>query len=304
MNETTKNSIAQIARVFPFSMLRKNHRYPPFLPFYHGVSNERLPYINSYRVRNAAEFERELDYLLRYFEPVSLENILKSPGNHKMHLSFDDGLVECYSVIAPILKRKGIPASFFVSPDFIDNKKIFHRFKRSILENEGVLNKGEKKYFISEEPELDQLAAKSGVDFLTYKPYMSMAQLHSLHHDGFLIGGHSMVHPEMWMLTEEEQFGQVAETMQWIEEHFHPHIKAFAFPFTDDGVSHSLFSRLGTSGLVDVTLGTAGLKPDSEAMNFQRVPVELRNWPVQKTLHFEYFYYFVRLLTGKNEVKH
>ncbi len=304
MNEAVKNSIAQIALMFPFSMLRGNRRYPPFLPFYHVVGNEKLPYINSYRVRTAAEFEKELDYFLRFFEPVSLKNILEKHDNRKMHLSFDDGLVECYSIIAPILKRKGIPATFFVSPGFVDNKKMFHRFKRSILENEGVLDKGGKKYFFYEEGELDQLAAKHGIDFAQYKPYMNMEQLHSLHSDGFLIGGHSMAHPEMWKLNEEEQFSQVENTMQWVEEHFHPGVKAFAFPFTDDGLPQSLFARLKKSGIVDATFGTAGLKPDSESINYQRVPVELRNWRVQKTLHFEYFYYFVRSLTGKNEVKH
>jgi peptidoglycan/xylan/chitin deacetylase (PgdA/CDA1 family) len=263
-----------------------------------------MPYINSYRVRTAAEFEKELDYFLRYFKPVSLKNILEKPDIRKMHLSFDDGLVECYSVIAPILKRKGIPATFFVSPDFVDNKKLFHRFKCSILEEEGVLERGGKKYFFNEEGELDQLAAKHGIDFTQYKPYMNMEQVHSLHNDGFLIGGHSMVHPEMWKLSEDEQFRQVSDTMQWVEQNFQPNIKAFAFPFTDDGLKSSLFERLKNKGVADVTFGTAGLKPDSKSINFQRVPVELRNWSVQKTLHFEYFYYFVRGLAGENVVKH
>jgi peptidoglycan/xylan/chitin deacetylase (PgdA/CDA1 family) len=304
MNETGKNSLARIARVFPFGILRGNYRYPPFLPFYHVVSNKHLPYINSYRVRTVAEFEKELDYLLRFFEPVSLDNILEKPDNRKMHLSFDDGLIECYTLIAPILKRKGIPATFFVSPDFVDNKKMFHRFKRSILEAEGVLERGGKKYFFYEEDKLDQLAAKHGIDFTRYKPYMNMEQVHSLHNDGFLIGGHSMAHPEMWKLSEEEQFRQVGDTMQWVEKNFHPGLKAFAFPFTDDGLKSSLFKRLKNEGIADVTFGTAGLKPDSQPMNFQRVPIELRNWSVQKTLHFEYFYYFVRSLAGKNVVKH
>ncbi|MDA3818143.1 MAG: polysaccharide deacetylase family protein [Prolixibacteraceae bacterium] len=304
MNEDLKNSIAQIARLLPFKMLRGSYRYPPFLPFYHVVSDEKLPYINSYRVRTAAEFEKELDYLLRYFDPVSLENIIEKPDNRKMHLSFDDGLEECYSIIAPILKRKGIPATFFVSPGFVDNKKLFHRFKRSILEADGVLERGGKKYFFYEEVELDKLAAKHGIDFPHYEPYMSMEQLSSLHNDGFLIGGHSMAHPEMWKLSEDEQLRHVSDTMQWLEEHFHPEMKAFAFPFTDDGLLQPFFARLKKSGIVDATFGTSGLKPDSESMNYQRVPVELRNWSVQKTLHFEYFYYFVRSLTGKNEVKH
>ena len=39
-----------------------------------------------------------------------------------LHLTFDDGFRELHDVVAPILLRKGIPATFFVNSAFIDNK--------------------------------------------------------------------------------------------------------------------------------------------------------------------------------------
>ncbi|MDA3879798.1 MAG: polysaccharide deacetylase family protein [Prolixibacteraceae bacterium] len=303
MHATIKNIIAEMAPFFPLSLLRRHGSYLPVMPFYHVVSPVRLPYVNSYKVRTPDEFEGELDYLLRCFEPVTLEDILKNPDSRKMHLSFDDGLKECYTEIAPILKRKGIPATFFVSPDFVDNRALFHRFKRAILETNGILRKGERTFTFGMNDELDEIATGCGIDFTGYKPYMTMEQLKTLQKDGFLIGAHSLNHPEMWLLGEEEQYQQIAKSMQWVVDNFTPEIKAFSFPFTDDGVGVQVFNRLRHEGVVDVTFGTAGLKYDRAQNHYQRIPIELsNNRSIKKTIHFEFLYYHLRELFSKNIV--
>ncbi|HKM94333.1 MAG TPA: polysaccharide deacetylase family protein [Prolixibacteraceae bacterium] len=303
MNNSFKNIVALKGQFFPLSWLMVGKKHPPFLPFYHIVSDQKPDYINSYVVRNPQVFEKELDYLLKHFKAVDLREIIEAPAKNKMHLSFDDGLKECHSLIAPILKRKGIPATFFVSPGFIDNKALFHRFKRAILENKGIVSSGGKRYHLHHSDELDQLAKQHQIDFSKYKPYLTFEQLQSLYNDGFTIGAHSMNHPEMWLLNEEEQLRQVTESMQWVIEHFNPVIRAFSFPFTDDGLSLSFFNKIAASGLVDVTFGTAGLKYDMAKNHFQRIPAERSgNWSIKKSVHFEYFYYFVRSLINKNTV--
>lgn len=304
MNSTIKNSIAFFGNSIPLSILRSHDGFPPFLPFYHVVSNEKLDYINSYKIRSVQQFKLELDYLLKHFKAVSLEEIFKSPGKNKMHLTFDDGLKECSAIIAPILKQKGIPATFFVNPDFVDNKQLFHRFKRAILESNGLLNKTQKKYFLHEAFYLDELAKEQNIDFSSYQPYMSLAEVQALHNDGFGVGAHSLNHPEMWLLSEEEQFTQIVESMNWVVRHFNPKTKAFSFPFTDDGLKMSLFDRLHQENIVDVTFGTAGLKYDKAKNHLQRIPVEQPlNWSIKKVVHFEYFYYSLRSFFNKNSVK-
>lgn len=304
MNQSLKNSVAFFGNLLPFSLLNSEQNYPPFLPFYHVVCDETLDYINSYVVRSQHQFEKELDYLLKYFTPVSLQDILEAPHKSKMHLTFDDGLKECSTIIAPILKQKGIPATFFVSPAFVDNQDIFHRFKRAILESKGILQKGNKKFFLSETNALNELAKAHQISFSDYKPYMSLADIQGLTDDGFTIGAHSLNHPEMWLLSEDEQFRQVAESMQWVVNHFDSKIKAFSFPFTDDGLKLSLFRRLQQEQVVDITFGTAGLKYDQAKNHWQRIPVELAvNWNIKKVVHFEYFYFKIRNLFSANTVR-
>lgn len=304
MDTGIKNSIAFLGNLLSLNWLKSGRDYPPFLPFYHVVSDKKLDYINSYLVRTPQQFETELEYLLSHFTPVSLEELVASPQRNKMHLTFDDGLKECHSVIAPILKRKGIPATFFVSPGFVDNKSLFHRFKRAILEVKGVIPQGGKKYFLHETHELDTMARQHHINFSEYQPYLNLEEIRSLQNDGFTIGAHSLNHPEMWLLNEEEQYRQVAESMSWVVDHFNPAIKAFSFPFTDDGLKSSLFEKLKADKITDVTFGTAGLKYDQINHHFQRVPIErASNWSVKKVVHFEYFYFKIRNLFAANTVR-
>lgn len=308
MSRNIKNSIAFLGNLIPLWILMKSKNYPPFLPFYHVVSNQKLEHITSYEVRTAQQFEKELDFLLKTFKPVDLETIIGSPQKKQMHLSFDDGLTECYSIIAPILKRKGIPATFFVSPHFVDNKALFHRFKRSILESQQLLEVSDTKYFINEMFLLDAIAEQNGFSFSeylsTHRPYLTLGEITELQADGFTIGSHSLNHPEFWTLSEEEQYRQVEESMTWVNEFFNPKIKAFSFPFTDDGIKASLFEKLKENHVVDVTFGTAGLKFDQIPFHFQRIPMERKQkWDAQKVVHFEYFYFNLRHLFSANSVK-
>lgn len=303
MNEFIKNTIALVAPHIPLHYLLRVNKLPLVLPFYHTVASGENKFINSYQVRTISEFERELDYLLKYFKPVSLEEIVNSPDKGKMHLSFDDGLKECATVIAPVLMRKGIPATFFVSPAFVDNKQLFHRFKRAILEDEEVLPLHGKRYYFHEAEQLDALAETKQIDFSVYKPYMNFHDIENLYHQGFTIGGHSVNHPEMWLLSEGEQLRQVVESMQWVNSRFKQKIRAFSFPFTDDGLKLSLFEKIRHSGELDVSFGTAGLKFDVAPFHFQRIPVERsKKWTAEKVIHFEFLYFHLRKLLFANKV--
>ncbi|MBN2262209.1 MAG: polysaccharide deacetylase family protein [Prolixibacteraceae bacterium] len=302
MNEKVKNIIAASGQLIPLNWLTTKNQ-PPFLPFYHIVSDSHPDYISFYSIRNPKLFEKELDFLLKHFNAVDLDTLLQQPKQNDMHLTFDDGLTECISTIAPMLKRKGIPATFFVSPDFIDNKALFHRFKRAILEKKGIIKPGGKRFNYRQVNELDQIALQHQIDFTSYKPYLTSEQLQQLHNMGFNIGAHSMYHPEMWLMNENEQFEQIANSMKWISDRFNPKIKAFSFPFTDQGIQPSVFEKIINENIADITFGTAGLKHDIAKNHFQRVPIERKEfWSIKKNVHFEYFYYFVRSLLKKNNV--
>ena len=306
---TLKSIVWKLAQPLPINALRKVAPYAPLHLLYHTVSDRQLPYISSYQIKSTAQFEADLDNLLRHYQPVDLAEIThKRTSKRVFHLSFDDGLRECFDVIAPILLRKGIPATFFVNNGFVGNKAVFHRYLIAQLKQVGIIRPDEQ-FDYNTRHLLAQRMEDLNFDLERYlaseSPYMSLEQIKQLQLMGFTIGAHSVTHPEFWKISEEEQFQQIKQSVGWVVEHFNPEQKVFAFPFTDDGVSHSLFERLQREQIVDYTFGTAGYKPDQFATHFQRVPIEQRHVrPALSILKFEYLYALFRQWGGYNQVKH
>ena len=313
-----------IGRAIPFRILA-NRPTPVFLPFYHVVSNKILPYVLNYPYRNEPEFEKELDFFLKFFKPVPLEFLL---GNEKknepvMHISFDDGLRECAEVVAPVLLKKGIPATFFVNTGFIDNQQLFHRYKGSFILSEieklpiekvEKINQkfpGFKSYLLqtgySEKNTLERIAFDLGIDWkdvlLRYQPYLSLEQLKKLQNQGFTIGGHSHEHPEFYQISDKEKVQEIKKSMDWLQEKLDVPLKVFSFPFTDSGVPLAVFREVENEKLCDLTFGTAGLKYDEVEFHFQRYPAE-QSGNFANNLKSEFVYFFLRKLIGKETVRH
>lgn len=296
---------------------------PIFLPFYHVVSKKQLPHVLNYPVISPQQFKKELDFYLKHFKPVSLEELIKSPKQGSFHLSFDDGLKECAEVVAPILLKKGVPATFFVNSGFVDNKELFHRYKASLIATEmhahpdvevenylkesGVpLNKILQTPYLKRSI-LEHAAELLEIDFQAFletdNPYMTTTQIKALHAKGFSIGGHSHKHPEFWKISEKKQLKQIKKSMKWLAENINPKVKAFAFPYTDDGISGKLIKNIHNKGLCDISFGTAGVKFDEIRGHFQRYPAEQQG-DFELNLKAEFLYFKLRKAIGKATVKH
>jgi peptidoglycan/xylan/chitin deacetylase (PgdA/CDA1 family) len=249
--------------------------------------------------------------------------VRKDSGEKIFHLSFDDGLKECSEIIAPVLIKKGVPATFFVNPGFIDNQRLFHKYKASLilgklkettdLNAEKILTKQNLngdlilKATIFQESFLDEAAVLLEInfgDFLAkHKPYLTTEQLLNLKELGFSIGAHSFNHPEFWKISEDEQLNEVKKSMDWLVEKINPEIKAFSFPFTDSGVSLKVLETLKSENICDLTFGTAGIKYDELNYHLQRSPVE-KDGDFMLNLKAELVYFMLRKLIGKARVKH
>lgn len=335
IGENIRSLFALSANIIPPSLcLNSSNRI--IFPTYHTVSDKGVPHIeNLYKVKTTKELIKDLDFILKYFEPIDLQTLIRVTLNHEkinrnyFHLTFDDGLRECYDVIMPILKKKGIPASFFLNPAFLDNKDLMHRYKASLLicnikKEEG--NKQKVKAFIkkkmgiktestsfilslnfSQKNILDEIGDLIGTDFHDYlkiqKPYLDTSQIQEMIHEGFTIGAHSINHPEYMLLTEEEQLDQTIESINTIQRLFTLSYRVFAFPFTDHGIGKKFFNRIyeTTQPKANLTFGVAGLKKDV-FYNLQRIPME-KNISAKKIIQAEYMYYYLKAGIGKNVIR-
>ena len=330
-------NLAKGFKFVPLQSLISVTRQNFILPFYHLVSDEQVIHIkNLYRVKSVKEFKDDLDFFLKYYKPVDFHGLI--PGSkirdNSVLLSFDDGLREFYDVIAPILKQKGIPAVCFLNSGFIDNKKLFFRYKASILiEQLKISNLSSAKekelknwfqikglgcdnhfqsllsvnYYNREF--LDELAVFLDIDFSDYlrqyKPYLETGQIEELIAQGFHFGSHSIDHPFYAEIGEEEQLAQTKQSMDEIVSLFKLDYRLFSFPFSDHNVSKNFFEKVfdPVNPVADITFGTSGLKKDSCIRNKQRIPVEIEDYTAKEIVYGEYLYYICKAFFGKNVIK-
>jgi peptidoglycan/xylan/chitin deacetylase (PgdA/CDA1 family) len=286
-----------------------------FLPFYHLVSDEAPKHVRHlYPVRSVQQFKEDLDFLLRFFRPIDLPTLWGHVFEGKpferpvFHLTFDDGLRECYDVIMPILLEKGIPATFFLNPDFMDNRALMFRYKASLLHDTGQpLTADPLRVPYEDRHLLDEWAIAIGLDYQAYlsrqKPYLDWAQAESMHKQGFSFGAHSLDHPLYAAMPQVEQIRQTAESVAAVRQRLPTEHAAFAFPFTDHGVWQSFFTAAAaqTGGQL-LTFGAAGVKRDTVLTHLQRFPMERTRLSAQTLLSSTLAGTVLKRLLGKDLV--
>ena len=332
MVDRRRKRVSPFARIMNLKSMVRLTGQQTIFPFYHVVSNRSLSHIKHlYHYRDESEFERDLDHMLRFFEPVSMERLgqhegQKTSGRH-MVLSFDDGLMECHQFIAPLLQKKGVPAIFFLNNQFIDNQDLFYRYKASILIDrilsnrdamanaadylalpEEQLVKAIQLIKYRQQPLLDAIAPLVEIDYTEYLKrhpvYMTSDHIKDLVQWGFDLGGHSSDHFDFAVLQEEEMIEQVKTCIQDLRKRFALETAYFAFPFTSEGVPERVINQLLKEGSVEAIFGTAGMKKTGIEGFIQRIPMEVIDQPALNVLKTEYLYYLLKNPVGRNKLRY
>lgn len=322
----------------PMSWVRPLSGVSLVVPFYHMVSDAHVPHVsNLYRFRNVAEFTADLEFFVRHFEPVSLFDIVEALDGKRslprscFHLTFDDGFTEVYEIVAPLLERFGVPATFFLNTAFLDGGGLAHYNAISVLlDQERLLQPASKGLETRIESLLPQPAAgistlrerirsigyaqshlvnalAEAIDFdlegyiRDRRPHLTSNEVASLYGRGFGIGAHSHTHPLYAELSLARQLEETRTSMEWLVGRFGVSPKAFAFPHNDDGVREDFFTAVFSQHLLDVSFGTSGLVSHFNARNIQRVSMEKTSASASKILSRQFSratYFRVRSLWG------
>ena len=318
----------------PHGFLGRFIDFPFLAPFYHIVSDEPVPHVqNLYRHRNCLDFKKDLDFFLKQSSPLSLSELCSHLKENRplprksFFLSFDDGLRETYDIIAPILRAKGLPATFFLNSATVDNGDLLYRHKASILVNHicksqqgagpkavsvlakhGIEASGLSRRLLSVRYEhrsvLDELAKSMDFSFADYlvrhRPYLTTGQVNRLISDGFSIGAHSVDHPPYPEISDEEQLRQTRASVESVTRAFALDYRAFAFPFGDKGISNRFFSSVAEGNQVEVMFGSSAFLVDEHyPFVIQRIGMEDQPSSAEDILRMAEVKFCVRLMVGR-----
>jgi len=296
------------------------------VPYYHMVCDTSVPHVSHlYRFRTIAEFKSDVEYLLRHFEPVALSDIVDALNGTRtlsrpcFHLTFDDGFREMHDIVAPILLRAGVPATFFLITGVVDGGGLPHhnalsvlldklqsphsrlgaaRIRRveSLLPPTNATREPLRVRILSipyaQKSLVGALAESLDVDFDDYvgkvQPYLSAEQIATLLSKGFSLGAHSHDHPLYADIPLAQQLAQTRTSVRLLETRFDMRPRAFAFPHTDSGVEEAFFTEVFSGLMLDITFGTAGLVAHFHPRNIERVRMEKTSAPAAQILAHQF----------------
>jgi len=206
-------------------------------------------------------FGWQMELLAHYFNVLPLAEALERMrhGNlppRAVCVTFDDGYADNATLALPILERWNLPATFFIATGFLDGGRMWND---TVLESVRVLDgecldlsaigqgvhsvgtpedkaragyellKGLKHLPANQRAEfVDHIASLAGS--LPNDLMMSSAQVKTMHDRGMEIGGHTVSHPILANLSEDEARREVAEGKARLEAIIEEKVRFFAYP--------------------------------------------------------------------------
>ncbi len=248
---------------------------------YHRVSTAPDPYGLSV---SPSHFAEHVEVIRRAGAATSLK--LCDPGSvrelyraESICVTFDDGYADNLHVAKPILEKHGIPATVFVATGLVDSGREFWwdelahllpgtdredpRFRQwhRRLSNASV---PERDTLLRELRESDFPGVSPTASPVAPQPLMTREELHLLVADGLVeLGAHTVNHPRLPSLDENEQLREMASSKRVLEEIAGAEVDSFAYPYGDWSESTAgLVRRAGFRRACTIEAGTICTRTD------------------------------------------
>lgn len=211
----------------------------------------------------AQRFDRMMAVVARSFKVMPLAQAcqLLEQGRlpaRALSITFDDGYADNEEIALPILKRHGLPASFFIATGFLDGGRMFNDTVIECLRHTRVdvldlqcwgLGKlpaatvqqrraaiGKVLPYIkyldlqARESALAQLLVVCGSPVLSQKLMMRRAQVQSLHASGMEIGAHTVNHPILTATPDAVARDEIRRGRDALQDMIQGPVTSLAYP--------------------------------------------------------------------------
>ncbi|MCC2680642.1 MAG: Polysaccharide deacetylase [Nitrosospira multiformis] len=247
----------------------------------------------------AQSFDQQMEQFRACFRIISLSDAIQGLRNGTLPpraacVTFDDGYADNAEIALPILKKHGIPATFFVATGFLDGGRMFNdtmielirrapgstvdldslglrRFPiGTVSERRQTIHQllGKLKYLPPESRQstLEAMSALIPVD-LPRNLMMTSSQVRELHNSGMEIGGHTVNHPILAQMENSAACADIAIGKEMLEGIIRAPVRFFAYPngkprrdYLPDHVL--MVKKLGFDAAVSTAHGAAGKGSD------------------------------------------
>lgn len=244
------------------------------------------------------QFDWQMELISRYMKPLSLNDALTQLEENRLPdnaicVTFDDGYADNEIYALPILKKWNIPATVFVSTDFLDGGIMWNdvvieairlcgnsldltslglgvcelhtnESRRKIAKE--VLKTIKHKERKSRNEDVSTIASQA-LTSLPVNLMMSSQQVVKMFKSGVDIGGHTINHPILAKLSIQDAEKEIIDGKNYIESLIGRSIKFFAYPNGQPGEDYNLdhieiVKKCGFKAAVSTTWGVSSTRTD------------------------------------------
>ncbi len=248
---------------------------------------------------DAADFERKMRWVARWCNVLPVADAIGrlQAGDlpaRAVCITFDDGYADNAAVAAPIMRRLGLPATFFIATGYVDggcmwNDAVIEAIRgyagnrldlRSLdLGMHDLSSSARRRAAIDaliarlkylEQQERDRTVA--AVLRCTAVPsprelMMSTADVRALRSAGMDVGAHTHTHPILARMSIADAERDIRAGREWLENAVQAKVSHFAYPNGGPGVDYAgehvnLVRSLGFAAAFSTAAGTASARSD------------------------------------------
>lgn len=236
---------------------------------YHRIDDPYRKDFDSFKPNVSAtpqDFDRQMEYLAKWFHVVSLKDMVEWLGGHKdlpphaALITFDDGYLDNYTSAFPILRKYNFPALIFLTTGHIatdapfywdmaaycfshteidhltfpdghveswSNQEQLQQVGKNWIEFMKTLPQTEKQIYVQNLPVLLGVAIPTG---FFQRLMMDWDQVREMRRDGIEFGAHTMSHPILTRIPLEQVREEVVGSRSRIEAELGEPVLGFAYP--------------------------------------------------------------------------
>ena len=263
-------------------------------------------------------FEEEICYAKERFRFMDMEEYLGRVKNGKevpdktAIVTVDDGYRDFYEIAYPVLRKHAVPATVFLTTDFIDGKGwlwidiIRYALKETTRDGLTIEIAGKThELSIRDEKETRWASRTLGVACKTLSPQdrtatlekllemlgvelparptedfapLTWAQVIEMHRDGISFGAHTCSHPILTRVERDRALYEIAESKKRIEENLGRQVVSFCYPNGFEGDYDAELKRtVETEGFWGATTAVYGMNGrGSDRYELRRIPAGYR----------------------------
>jgi peptidoglycan/xylan/chitin deacetylase (PgdA/CDA1 family) len=243
--------------------LARRQKKPRILMF-HAVGGDGEQTVYPYEQAYSTEvFEAQIRYLLRHFTVVPLDRIIERiegctarDGQNQVALTFDDGLRNTAHTAYPILRRLGVPATFFLCPELLDRgewqwsyecparlARLSHDHRAELLRTAGApsastdavmgwmsdLEDSHRRSVVRQIREATRGFEPSSVERFNFD-LMTWDEVDMLDRSLVEIGSHTMTHPILSRTDPVQMRREIIESKRMLEDRLARPVRYFCYP--------------------------------------------------------------------------